>query len=136
AASDAPWASVVGGTNMAGNGTGSLQYQIAPAPDAQARRATLTIAGQSLAIVQSTASSPTPPACTISATAQPNTFSSSGGAGTLAVSSTCAWTATADAWITGSVTQGNGTQSVAFQVSATTTARNGSIVVTPAGAAG
>jgi len=132
-AADAPWVTITGGTNMAGNGFGTITYRVAAA--AEDRTATLTAAGQAVAIVQGTpdAPPPTPTAapCSISAAARPATFPANGGSGTLDVTSTCPWVATAASWID-DVTRGNGTASVAFSVSATTVARDAMIVISPA----
>ena len=131
-AADKPWVTITGGTNMAGNGTGTITYVVAAA--SEDRSATLTAAGQTVAIVQGTpAPSPGPSAapCAISAAARPATFPASGSGGTLDVTSACPWVATAPSWITG-VTRGSGAASVPFGVGATTVARDGTIVISPA----
>ena len=117
AAADVPWVTITGGTNMAGNGTGTITYRVAAA--AEDRSATLTAAGQPVAIVQGTAPTvPTVASCAISAAALPAAFQLTGGSGTLDVTSTCPWVATAPSWISG-VTGGTGTASVPFAVTAT-----------------
>jgi hypothetical protein len=131
-AADAPWVTITGGTNMAGNGTGTITYRVAAA--AEDRTATLTAAGQQVAIVQGTAGVPPAPTaapCAISAVARPGAFSATSGSGTLEVTSACAWVATVPSWITG-VTRGSGTAAVPFAVAATTVARDGTIVISPA----
>jgi hypothetical protein len=131
-AADAPWVTITGGTNMAGNGSGTITYRVAAA--AEDRTATLTAAGQPVAIVQGTPDAPPAPTaapCSVRAAARPATFPATGGSGTLDVTSTCPWVATLASWITG-VTRGNGTVSVPFSVSATTVARDGTIVISPA----
>lgn len=131
-AADAPWVTITGGTNMAGNGTGTITYRVAAAPED--RTATLTAAGQQVAIVQGTPTAPpvsTAAPCAITAAARPAVFPATSGSGTLDVTSACPWLATVPSWISG-LSRGDGTASVPFGVAATTVARDATIVISPA----
>jgi all-beta uncharacterized protein/BACON domain-containing protein len=124
ATSSASWITITGGGSRNGNGT--IQFAVAPTTG-PARSATLTIAGRAFAINQSSG-------CTFGITPESHSVASTGGSGTVAVTTAaeCGWTATSSApWITiasGSSGSGNGT--VQFAVAPTTgPARNGTLTI-------
>ena len=122
AASNVPWITIASGSSGSGNGV--VQLVIAANPDAE-RRGTVTIAGQTFTVVQSSG-------CTFAINPTGQNVPSSGGSGSFNVNTagTCAWSATANAaWIaitSGSSGTGGGT--VQFTVAANTgAARSGTI---------
>jgi hypothetical protein len=125
ATSNAGWIGISSGTSGSGNGT--VQLVIAPNPDAE-RRGTVTIAGQTYTVVQSSG-------CTFSLTPTSQGVPAGGGGGSFTVNTnaSCAWTATPNAgWI--SITSGgSGTGPGAVQFAAAPNggaARSGTITTT------
>ncbi|MEO7271556.1 MAG: BACON domain-containing carbohydrate-binding protein [Vicinamibacterales bacterium] len=127
AASSASWLTVTSGAS--GTGNGSVADSAAANPSSVARSATLTIAGQTVAINQAGV----PCSYVISATSQ--AFATTGGTGTVTVTapSGCAWTSSSNAsWVTvTSGGSGNGTSTLTFSVAANTgsTARNTTVTI-------
>jgi hypothetical protein len=109
ASSQAAWITITAGATGSGNGT--VQYTVAANTGAAGRTGTLTVATQQVTITQAG----TAPACTYNATPPSAFYPVTGGAGTIAVTTSagCAWTATSQAaWITitgGGTGTGNGT---------------------------
>lgn len=110
AVSNAPWITVTSGSS--GNGNGTVSWTVA-ANTGQARQGTLTIAGLTFTIDQTTG-------CTFSLVNTAASFSAAGGTGddTVVTDSTCSWSATsAVPWIT--ITSGGtgiGTGSFTYSV--------------------
>ena len=127
AVSSASWLTVTSGGSGTGNGT--VAYEVSANTSTSPRTGTMTIAGQTFIVTQDGITC----AYTISPTSQ--SFSASGGAGSVGVttSSGCNWTAVSSAsWLTvtsGGSGTGNGT--VAYEVSANTSTspRTGTMTV-------
>ena len=124
ASSNAPWITLTGGA--AGNGPGTVTLAVA-ATTGPARTGTLTVAGQTVTIVQGQG-------CTFAISPDTRTVPASGADGTVAVTAGtgCAWTASSNAsWITiasGATGSGNGT--VGYNVAATSgPARSGTLTI-------
>ena len=99
ASADEPWVSVVGGRE--GRGDGAATIEVAPAGGA-ARTATLTIAGLTVRIVQTSSSAPPPGACAVTVAPAGITESATGGSTVIDVAAAgdCAWSAVAESpWI-------------------------------------
>ena len=127
AASNATWIAVTSGSSGTGNGT--VAYTVTANTGTSQRTGTMTIAGQTFTATQEGAC-----AYTISPISQ--SFSSSGGTGSVAVtasSSSCSWTAVSNAiWITiTSDNSGTGNGTVAYSVSTNTgtTLRTGTMII-------
>ena len=126
ATSDRGWMSITSG----GSGTGVVQIAVAANPDQTERTGTLVIAGQTVSVKQD----PLGP-CTIDITPASASYSKDAAIGSIAVAvpAHCQWTATTGVpWITvTSGQQGTGSGTVAYSVSANTTAlaRNGAIAI-------
>ncbi|HZH33221.1 MAG TPA: SBBP repeat-containing protein, partial [Pyrinomonadaceae bacterium] len=92
AASNVPWISITSGDNGFGNGTVKISIQ----PSSVQRSGTLTIAGQTFTVSQG--------GCSFSLMPFQQSFSQTGGTGTIAVTASqsfCQWTAAAsESWIT------------------------------------
>lgn len=121
--SNVPWLRVTSGASGSGNGT--VAYAV-DATTGSARSATLTVAGQPIAISQS--------GCTYSIAPTNQSIASGGGPGSIAVTAPagCTWTASAsDSWISiSSGGSGSGTGTVSFSVAANTgSVRSGTITV-------
>jgi len=115
AASDATWITVTNGGSGTGNGT--VHFNVAGNTGSLARTGTITVAGQTFTVSESVA-------CTYQIAPTSQTFSLSGGTGSIAVTAppSCAWAATIDNedWVTitgGASGSGNGT--VTFTAAAT-----------------
>ena len=122
ASSNAGWIGLTSGSSGSGNGT--VQLTVAANADAE-RRGTVTIAGQTFTVIQSSG-------CTFSLAPTGQTMPASGGPGSFTVNAnpSCAWTAAPNApWITiTSGTSGNGQGAVQFVADANTAAaRSGTI---------
>lgn len=122
ATSNAGWIGLTSGSSGSGNGT--VQLTVAANADAE-RRGTVTIAGQTFTVIQSSG-------CTFSLAPTGQTMPASGGPGSFTVNAnpSCAWTAAPNApWITiTSGTSGNGQGAVQFVADANTAAaRSGTI---------
>ena len=100
------WVTVTSGS---GTGNGSVNYSVAANPSTTPRNGTMTVAGQTFTVNQAGADPP----CTFSISPTSQSFGSTGGAGSIAVTasaSPCAWTTTnALSWVT--ITAGSGTGS-------------------------
>lgn len=121
--SSAPWLRVTSGASGSGNGTVSY---VVEATTGGARSATLTVAGQPIAISQS--------GCTYAIAPASQSVPNGGGPGSIAVTAPagCAWTASAsDPWISiSSGGSGSGTGTVSFTVAANSgPARSGTIAI-------
>lgn len=107
ASSAVPWLTITAGTTGSGNGV--VDYSYSDNTGSSPRTGTLTIASRTFAVTQSGAG------CTVRLSPLTAAFPGEGGTGSIAVTSTCAWTATTTAnWIsivTGSTGSGNGTVS-------------------------
>jgi Putative binding domain, N-terminal/Viral BACON domain len=129
ATSNAPWIPITTGGTGSGNGT--VQFSVAPTTG-PARSGTLTIAGRPFAVSQSSG-------CTFSISPTAWTFPSSGGPGSVAVSTSagCAWTATASvSWVRITSGQsGTGAGTVAFTVDGTHSSQPRSATLSIAGQA-
>ena len=124
ATSNAPWITITGGAN--GNGGGTVTYVVA-STTGPTRTATLTVAGQTVTVVQSQG-------CTYAVSPDTQTVPSSGGSGSVMVTAGagCAWTASSGAsWIAiTSGASGSGSGTVAFTAASTTgPSRSGTIAV-------
>jgi len=123
AASNATWVTITGGSTGAGNGV--VSFSIASNTGA-ARVGTLTVAGQTFTVTQAAAPA-LPPPCTYTIAPTSQSLPSSGGSGSVTVTtqSTCTWSATSAVnWITvtgGASGTGNGT--VTFTVAPNTGAK-------------
>jgi hypothetical protein len=125
ATSNALWINLTGGSSGEGNGT--VFFSVATNMGA-ARTGTITVAGQTFTIIQSSG-------CTFNISPLNQNFTAMGGTGSFGITSsdgTCTWSAiTNSSWITitgGSNGNGNGT--VSFLVQANTgTSRTGTITV-------
>ncbi len=133
AASDGDWLRVVSGASGTGGGTVTLAAE----PNAGGvRSATVSIAGESITVVQQSGLAPAPPApgCSYAILPTGQTMGSGGGSGTIAVTAgtACGWTAATNVdWmvITEGAT-GNGNGTVRFQVSTNAGAsRTGTLTV-------
>lgn len=129
AASNQSWLTITSGASGSGNGT--VNYSVASNSGAISRTATLTVAGQAVAITQagSTAS------CTYTVSPTSPSFTAAAGTGTIAVTTQtgCNWTATTStSWITiTSGASGSGNGSVAYSVAQNsgTASRSGSMTI-------
>lgn len=120
AASNVAWISITSGAG--GDRDGILAYTVQANTQVQARSGTLRVGNQTFTVNQAGTG------CAVALTPMNATLPAAGGSGTIVVSSTCAWTATAsDTWIT--ITPGVAT--VAYVVAANTSAaaRSGSIAI-------
>ena len=127
------WINITSGSSGSGNGT--VTYEVSDNTTESPRIAVITVAGQSHTVIQEP---PVPPDCNTSSISPPSrSFTSSGGAGSISVtsSSACTWNATESVdWIditSGSSGSGNGT--VTYEVSDNTTESPRIAVITVAG---
>jgi hypothetical protein len=110
ASSNVPWISIVSAVN--GSGSGAVSFAVQSNPGA-ARIGVLTIGGQRFTVTQLQAE------CSYSIAPAGQSFTTSGGTGSVAVStsSLCTWTASdVPTWITGMPPTGTGAQTLAFNV--------------------
>jgi hypothetical protein len=126
ARTEAPWLTIESGTS--GTGTGAIIVSVAANGEASDRDGTVTVADQSVKLVQQ---GRTP--CSYAVAPAEVTVGAEGGTGsvTIAAPSHCGWTASSDGWITLGVTSGSGNATVSYTVSAWTgtTGRSGEIRV-------
>ena len=119
------WISITSGAT--GTGSGSFGYSISVNNTGQVRTATLTVGGQGFSITQEAT------ACQMVITPASPFFSASGGAASLSVTSTCAWTAATNSdWMTiisGASGTGNGTIRYAVAPNPSTESRAGSLSI-------
>ncbi|MBI3288245.1 MAG: hypothetical protein HYZ74_01865, partial [Elusimicrobia bacterium] len=95
AASNAAWLSVTSGGS--GSGSGTVSFLVAANAETGARQGTLTIAGQTFAVLQSSLTT-----CTYSLSSTSQSIAAAGGNGMVTVTAPagCTWTATSQAtWI-------------------------------------
>ncbi len=114
ATNNAAWLTITSGTPGSGNGT--VNYTVAANSGPQ-RTGTLTVAGQTFTITQSSGCT-----FTINPTSQNFTAAGGGGSTTVTAAASCAWTATSNAtWLTiTSGTPGSGNGTVNYTVAANT----------------
>jgi uncharacterized protein (TIGR03437 family) len=128
AVSDVDWITITANAN--GVGSGVVNYLVASNNTTSTRSGTLTIAGQAFSVTQSGGS-----ACAFTITPTSQTFSASGGNGSIGVATqtNCNWTArTDDDWIvitSGASGNGSGTLSYRIAVNASPIPRAGFITV-------
>jgi len=116
AASNAAWITVAN-NGSSGTGNGTVHFNVAGNTGSVARTGTITVAGQTFTVSESVT-------CTYEIAPASQTFSLSGGTGSIAVAAppSCAWTATIDDedWVT--ITDGasgSGSGTVTFKAAAT-----------------
>ena len=124
ATSSASWITIASGGSRNGNGTVQVSVARNTGP---ARNGTLTIAGRTFAVSQSSG-------CTFGISPESHSVASTGGSGTVAVATVpeCGWTATSSvSWVTiSSGASGNGNGAVQFAVAPTTgPARSGTLTI-------
>jgi subtilisin family serine protease len=123
--SNANWITITSGAN--GRGNGRVNYSVTANSNSSSRTGTMTIAGQTFTVTQS--------GCSYTVTYSNQPFPSSGGTGSVSVStiSHCPWTASSNAnWITiTSGSSGTGNGSVVFSVAANNSpnSRTGTLTV-------
>jgi uncharacterized repeat protein (TIGR02543 family) len=128
AASNVPWIGISSGGT--GNGSGSVTYSVATNSSGAPQTGTLTIAGLTFTVTQSSAST-----CSYSATLNSSLFSPTGGlaVGSVAASYPCSWTASsAVSWISiqnGSTGSANGPFSYLVMPNVTGATRLGTITL-------
>jgi len=128
ATSNAAWITVAPGS---GSGSGSVRYTVR-ANSGPARTGTLTVAGTTVTITQ--ASTPSAPACEVSAAPNAEAFGGNGGEATVRVTasaSNCTWSAASNVgWVTVQTASGSGSADVRYVVAPNTgPARSGTLVV-------
>ncbi len=127
AASNAAWLGISAGSS--GSGAGQVTFAASANPSTSPRTATLTVAGNAVAVTQLAAS------CTYGISPAGQTVPSAGGTGVIAVISSlgCAWTSSSGApWLTVTTgATGSGDGSVAFRAAAntSTTTRSASLTI-------
>lgn len=114
ATSSATWLAITGGASGSGSGTVSFSAAATTGPS---RSATISVAGQSVTVVQGEG-------CTVSLSPGTQNVSASGGTGNVSVTvaAGCAWNASSNAsWLTiTSGASGSGSGTIAFSAAATT----------------
>jgi uncharacterized protein (TIGR03437 family) len=122
-----PWITIT--TSASGAGNGEVSYSVAANTSAAQRSGTVTIAGQTFTLAQEGT------ACTYSLAPLSASFPSSGGTGTINVTSPCSWTATTSTpWITiASGSPGSGSGAVGYSVAANTAVQTRTGTITVAG---
>ena len=126
AASEAPW--ITGVTPASGQGSGEVQFQVAPNPNGTAREGTIVLNDIRARVSQTGAE------CDVTISPANQSLSATTGSGTIAVAAPagCAWSASSNAaWLViTSGASGSGSGTVAFQATANTGgARTGAISV-------
>jgi hypothetical protein len=115
AVSNNTWLTIVGGTS--GNGTGAVSYQVSPNTSSAARTGTMTIAAQTVTVVQAAGT-----ACAYSISPSSNSVQAIGGSSSILLSanpSSCPWTVVvatgASSWLhVSSSTSGAGSLSINY----------------------
>ena len=129
AVSNADWLTIASGAT--GTGGGTVNYKVASNPGTTQRTGTITIAGKTFTVTQPST------ACSFTISSANQSFSASGGSGTVTVttSSNCTWTAASNAaWVVISGgASGRGPGSVTYNVSANAGALARSATLTIAG---
>jgi hypothetical protein len=130
ASANASWLNITSATST--TGTRTVQFAVAANPSTTASRTgTLTIAGQTVTVVQAAAT----PACSYAINPTSRTVESPGETSSVAVTtaSGCAWTASSSAsWLTvtsGASGSGNGSVSVRVSANNNTAQRTGSVTI-------
>jgi len=126
------WINITSGST--GTGTGTVTYTVSENTTGSLRTAIITVAGQSHTVTQEVPVG----ACTYSISPVSQSFTSSGGTGTIRVTSsetTCSWTASESAsWINiTSANSGTGNGTVTYTVSENTTGSMRTAIITVAG---
>jgi len=127
ATSNASWVTVTSGSS--GTGNGMVNYSVSANSTTTQRIGTLTVAGQTFTVTQQGIT------CSYSISPTNQSFDSSGGTGSVDITSQsgCAWTATSnDSWITitsGSSGTGNGTVTYTVSANTTTSQRTGTMTI-------
>jgi hypothetical protein len=125
--SNTAWITVTGGS--AGTANGTVTLSVTANSGSTGRTGTVTIAGQSVTVMQSGAP------CTYTISATSVSLASAAGSASVSVTAAtgCAWTALSDAaWITvtaGSTGTGNGTVMLSATGNSSSTARTGSLTI-------
>jgi len=131
ASADVPWITITSGAS--GSGNGSVGYSVAANSGTTSRSGNVNVAGKVVAITQAGAT----PSCTYTVSPLSQSFASSGGSGSLSVStpSACPWTAVSnDSWISiTSGASGNGNGSVGYSVAANASSSSRGGTITAAG---
>ncbi|KJU85026.1 conserved hypothetical protein, secreted, partial [Candidatus Magnetobacterium bavaricum] len=127
ASSSASWITITSGSSGSSNGT--VSYNVAANTATTQRTGTMTIAGQTFTVTQDAAVS-----CTFALSPTSKQFQSSGGSGSVNITTTsdCNWTAVSNAnWITiTSNTSGSGNATVNYSVAENTSAaRTGTMTI-------
>ncbi len=127
ASSNAAWITITSGSSGSGNGT--VAYNVSQNTATTQRTGTMTIAGQTFTVTQDAAAS-----CTFALSPTSKQFQSSGGSGSVNITTTsdCNWTAAGNvAWITiTSNTSGSGNATVNYSVAENTSAaRTGTMTI-------
>ncbi len=127
AASNAAWLSITSGAS--GSGNGAVGYTAAANQTTSVRTGTLTLAGQTYTVTQAAAP------CTYSITPTSQSFTATGGSGTVNVTAAtgCAWTASSnDNWLTitsGASASGNGSAAFTAAANQLLASRTGTLTV-------
>jgi hypothetical protein len=128
AVSNKSWITITSGSSGSGNGT--VNYSVSSNSSTGSLTGTMTIAGETFTVTQSGVS------CTYSISPTSQSFSSSGGTGSVNVtasSSECGWSATSnDGWITitsGSSGSGNGTVNYSVSSNSSISSRTGTMTI-------
>ena len=127
AVSNASWITILSGAS--GSGNGAVNYSVAANTGTTTRSGTMTVASQTFTVTQAGQS------CTYSISPASQSFGSSGGTGSVNVTSSagCTWTAVSNAsWITilsGASGSGNGAVSYSVAAYSGTTSRSGTMTV-------
>jgi all-beta uncharacterized protein/BACON domain-containing protein len=130
ATTSAPWISLGGNSGI---GNGNVGFTVAVNTEANARSATIAVAGKTFTVSQQGAPPPAP--CTFSISPATQDVADAGGSGSVAVTAsagTCTWTATSNApWLTfASGASGTGNGAVGVVIAANTAAaRSGTITI-------
>jgi hypothetical protein len=125
--SGASWITATGGTSM--TGPGAFKFNVAAAPDTNARTGVLTVAGQAVTVTQQGV------ACAYGVTPPSRTIDAGGGTATfdVATAAACSWTVTAGAsWLTvvsGGSGSGGGTVTYRAAANPETAARTAGLSV-------
>ena len=128
AVSNASWITIT--SNSSGSGNGTLNYSVSANSTSSSQTGTMTIAGQTFTVTQSVGAS-----CSYTISPTSNSFGSSGGTGTISVSSPsgCSWSATSNvSWLaitSGSSGSGSGTVAFSDASNSSTSSRTGTLTV-------
>ena len=134
AVSNNSWITIVGGAT--GNGTGAVSYQVSPNTATAARTGTMTIAAQTVTVVQAAGT-----ACAYTISPSVNSAQALGGSSSILLTAnpnSCPWTvvvsSSASSWLhVTSATSGTGPLSINYKVDANTTTQSRTGTITVAG---